>query len=75
MITKEKTKKEKKKKEKRPRDRILTQPSKYFSMLKILQYDYSLLSLHKLLLYESLRSKNHETSLIVSTGYTNRGLL
>ena len=41
----------------RPRDRIFTQPSKYISILKILQYDYALLSLHTLSLYESLRSK------------------
>jgi len=48
----------KKKKKKRPRDRIFTQPSKYFSILKILHYDYSLLSLPKTLLpYKSLRSK------------------
>jgi len=51
MITK------KKKKKNQPRDRIFTQPSKYFSILKILQYNYALLSLHTLLLYESLRSK------------------
>ena len=52
----------------RPRDGIFTQPSKYFSIFKILQYDYALLSLHTLLLYESLRSKNPETIVIVSTG-------
>jgi len=50
MISKEKRKKE-------PRDRIFTQPSKYFSILKILQYDYELLSLYTLLIYESLGSK------------------
>jgi len=33
------------------------QPFKYFSIPKILQYNYVLLSLHTLLLYESLRSK------------------
>jgi len=68
------TKKEKKK-EKRPRDRIFTQPSKYFSILKILQYDYALLSLHTLLLYESLSSQNLETIVIVSTGRLNIELL
>ena len=48
----------KKKKKKKPlRDRIFTQPSKYFSILKMLQYDYALLSLHTLLIYKSLRSK------------------
>ena len=57
------------------RDRIFTQPSKYFSILKILQYDYALLSLRTLLLYESLRSKNLETIVIVSTGCPNIGLL
>jgi len=56
-------------------DRIFTQPSKYFSILKILQYDHALLSLHTLLLYENLRSKNLETIVIVSTGYPNIGLL
>jgi len=51
-------KKKKTKKKKRRRDRIFTHPSKYFSILKILQYDYSLLPLPKTLLhYESLRSK------------------
>jgi len=59
----------------RPRDRILTQPSKYFSIFKILQYDYGLLSLHTALLYESLRSKSPETIGIVSTGRPNLGLL
>jgi len=54
----------KKKKKKRPRDRIFTQPSKYFSILKILQYDYSSLSLQTPLHYESLRSKNPETIVI-----------
>jgi len=71
MITKTKKRKEKK----RPRDRIFTQPSKYFSILKILQYDYALLSLHTLILYKSLRSKNPETIAIVSTGCPNLGLL
>ena len=78
MIYKKKKKKAKRKKKKeknRPRDRIFTQPSKYFSILKILQYDYPLLSLHKLLLYQSLRSKNLETIVIVSTGRPNIGLL
>jgi len=69
------TKKKKKKKKNRPRDRIFTQPSKYFSILKILQYDHALLSLHTLLLYESLRSKNLDTIVIVSTGRPNIGLL
>jgi len=59
----------------RPRDRIFTRPSKYFSILKILQYDYSLLSLYTLLLYESLRSKNLETIVIVSPGRPNIELL
>jgi len=69
MITK------KKRKKKRPRDRIFTQPSKYFSILKILQYDYTLLALHILILYEILSSKNPETIVIVSTGRSNIGLL
>jgi len=69
MITKKKEKK------RGPRDRIFTQPSKYFSTLKILQYDYALLSLHILLLYEILSSKNPETIVIVSTGHPNIGLL
>ena len=43
--------------------------------LKILQYDYTLLSLHILLLYEILLSKNPETIVIVSTGCSNIGLL
>ena len=73
MITKKK--KRKKKREKQPRNRILTQPSKYFSILKILQYNYALLSLHILLLYESLHSKNPETIVLVSTGRPNIGLL
>ena len=64
-----------KKKKKRPRDRIFTQPAKYFAILKILQYDYALLSLHTLCLYESLRSKNPETIVIVSMGRPNIGLL
>jgi len=59
----------------RPRDRIFTQPSKYFSILKILQYDYALLALYTLLLYESLGSKNPETIVIVSTGRLNIELL
>ena len=42
---------------------------------KILQYDYTLLSLPTLLLYESLRSKNPETIVIVSTGRSNIELL
>jgi len=50
------TKKKKKREKIRPRERIFTQPSKYFSILKILQYDYDLLSLYTLLLYESLHS-------------------
>jgi len=49
-------------KKNRARDKIFTQPSKYFSILKILQYDYALLSLHTLLLYQSLCSKNPETT-------------
>jgi len=65
----------KKKKKKRPRDRIFMQPSKYFSILKILQYDYALLSLYTPLLYESLRSKDPETIVIVSTGRLNIELL
>jgi len=69
MITK------KRKKQNRPRDRIFTQPSKYFPILEILQYDYALLSLHTLLLCESLRSKNPETIVIVSTGRPNIELL
>ena len=69
------TKKEKRKKKNRPRDRIFTQPCKYFSILKILQYDHALLYLHTLLLYESLRPKNQETIVIVSTGCPNIGLL
>jgi len=51
------------------------QPSKFFSILKILQYDYALLSLHTLLLYENLRYKDLETIVIVSTGCPNIGLL
>jgi len=51
------TKKKKEKEKKQRRDRIFRQPSKYFSILKVLQYDYALLSLHTLLLYEPLRSK------------------
>jgi len=50
-----------------PRDRIFTQPSKFFSILK-LQYHYSLLSLHTLLIYQSLRSKHPETIVIVLMG-------
>ena len=68
MISKEKRKKE-------PRDRIFTQPSKYLPTLKILQYDYTLLSLHILLLYEILRSKTPETIVIVSMGCSTIGLL
>jgi len=68
-------KKKKKKKKNRPRDRIFTQPSKYFSILEILQYNYALLSLHTLLFYESLPSKNPETIVIVSTGRSNLELL
>jgi len=64
-----------KKKKKRPRDRIFTQPSKYLSILKILQYDYTLLSLPILLLDEILRSKNPETIVMVSTACSNIGLL
>jgi len=75
MITKKRRKKRKKEKKKRPRDGIFTQPSKYFSILKILQYDYALLSLHTLLFYESLRSKKPETIVIVSTGHPNIELL
>ena len=61
----------KKKEKKRPRDRIFAQPSKYFSVLQILQYDYTLLLLHTLLLYESLRPTNWGTIVIVSTGRQN----
>jgi len=43
------------------------QPLKYFSILK-LKYDYTLLSLHTFLLYESLHSKNPETIEIFSIG-------
>jgi len=68
-------KNKKRKKKKGPRGRIFTQPSKYFSILKILQYDYALPSLHTLLLYESLSPKNLETIVIVSTGCPNIGLL
>ena len=69
MITKEnKTKKG-------PRDGIFMQPCKYFAILKILQYDYALLSLHTLVLYDRLRSKNPETIVIVSTGRPNIALL
>jgi len=46
-----------------------------FLYFKILQYDYSLLSLHTSHLYESLRYKNPETIVIVSTGRQNIGLL
>jgi len=42
---------------------------------KILQYDYTLLSLPIILLYERLRSKNPETIVIVSTGDSNIELL
>jgi len=58
----------KKKEKKPPRDGIFTQPPKYFSILKILQYDYSLLSLQILLHYESLPSKNPETIVISLDG-------
>ena len=44
-------------------------------MLKILQYDYYLLSLPTFLLHESLHSKNPESIVIVSTGRPNIGLL
>ena len=41
-----------------------------------LQYNYSLLSLHTLLIYQSLHSKNQETIMIVSEmGRLNRELL
>jgi len=70
MITKKKQKREK-----RPSDRIFTQLAKYFSILKILQYDYALFSLHTLFLHKSLLSKNPETIVIVSTGLPNTGLL
>jgi len=46
-----------------------------FLYFKILQYDYRLLSLHTLLLYESLSSNNPETIVIVSTGRPNIELL
>ena len=59
----------------RPRDRIFMLPSKYFSILKILLYDYHLRFLHTLLLYESLRSKKPETIVIVLTGRLNIRLL
>jgi len=65
MITK---KKKKEKQKKRPRDGIFTQPSEYFSILRILQYDYSLLSLQTLLHKESLRSKNPDTIVISLEG-------
>jgi len=52
-----------------PRDRIFTQQSKYFSILK-LPYDYALLALHILILYKSLRSKCLETIVIVLIGKT-----
>ena len=39
-----------------------------FLYFKILQYNYALLSLHTLLLYESLRSKNLETIVISLDG-------
>jgi len=42
------------------------QPSKYVSILKILQYDYTIHSLYTPLPYESLRSKNLKTIVIVS---------
>jgi len=64
-----------KKKKNWPRDSIFTQLSKNFSMLKILQYDYYLLSLPTFLLHESLHSKNPESIVIVSTGRPNIGLL
>jgi len=64
MITDKKKKEEKKP----PRDRNFTQPSKYFSILKIFQYNYTLLSLHTPCIYEMIRSKNPETIVIVSTG-------
>jgi len=56
-------------------DRIFTQPSKYFSILKILQYNYALLSSRTFLLYKSLRSENPETIVIVSTVRPNIELL
>ena len=46
-----------------------------FLYFKILQYDYTLLFLPTLPLYESLRSKNPETIVRVSTGRPNIGLL
>jgi len=52
MITKKKNEKKK-----TTKSWIFTPPSKYFSILKILQYDYLRLSLHTLLLYEKLISK------------------
>lgn len=54
---------------------IVTQPSKYFSILK-LKYDYPLLSLHTFLLYISLPSKNSEIIVIVGVmGRQNTELL
>jgi len=46
-----------------------------FLYFKILQYNYTLLSLPIILLYERLRSKNPETIVIVSTGHSNIELL
>ena len=46
-----------------------------FLYFKILQYNYALLSLSTLPLYERLRSKNPETIVIVSTGHSNIELL
>jgi len=46
-----------------------------FLYFKILQYDYTLLSLPTLLLYKRLSSKNPDTIVIVSTGHSNIELL
>jgi len=69
MITKKKRKKKKDKKNDQgigsSRNHLST-----FLYFKILQYDYTLLSLPTLLLYERLHSKNSETIVIVSTGHS-----
>jgi len=71
MIAKKERKKEK-------NDQVIGSSRNHLSTFlyfKILQYDYALLSLHTLLLYESLRSKNLETIVIVLTGCPNTELL
>ena len=46
-----------------------------FQYFKILQYDYTLLSLPTILLYERLCSENLETIVIVSKGHSDIELL